>query len=98
MRWLKVVPSSSCDPVVLNLVRIRNSISTLKLVGVDILHLLLLCLGLHRHLLGLDSVLQATGLLSPTSSLGGAHRSKASAGGGLTYRLRQSAVSEKYMR
>ena len=94
MRWLKVVPSSSCDPVVLNLVRIRNSISTLKLVGVDILHLLLLCLGLHRHLFGLGSVLLATGLLSPASSLGGAHRSEARVGGGLLCWLRQSAISE----
>ena len=75
MRWLKVVPSSSSDPVILNLIRIRNSISTLKLVGVDILHGLLLCLGLYSHLFGLGSVLLATGLLSPASSLGGAHRS-----------------------
>ena len=79
MRWLKVVPSSSCDPVILNLIRIRNSISTLKLVGVDILDSLLLCLGLHSHLFGLGTtvLLTTTGLHGPASSLGGAYRSEA---------------------
>ena len=41
MCWLKVIPSSSGDSIVFNIVRVGNSINTLKLVGVDIFHLLL---------------------------------------------------------
>ena len=41
MRWLKVIPSGSCDSIIFNIVRIGNSINTLKLVGVDIFHRIL---------------------------------------------------------
>ena len=42
MRWLKVIPSGSCDSIIFNIVRIGYSINTLKLIGVDIFDRILL--------------------------------------------------------